>query len=142
MKDGGDPMKSRLAILTPVLLFVAGAVPLAAHHSINATYDSGKAMPITGTVMQVRWLNPHTWLSLNVKGGDGKIVTWKIEMGGPGNFARTGLRKEFVTISSSVTIQVWPARDGSPTAAARVLTLPDGKQFDVHDTFAENLQTK
>jgi hypothetical protein len=134
-------MNSRLAILTVVLLFTVSATPLAAHHSVAATYDSSRVMTITGTVTEVRWLNPHTWLSMDVKGADGKIVTWKVEMGGPSNLLKTGFRKEDI-FSSSVIMQVWPARDGSLIAAGRVLTLPDGKQFDVHDTFAENPQTK
>jgi hypothetical protein len=127
----------RRATLAALVLVTALVTSLAAHHSIAGTYDSSKAMNITGTVTELRWQNPHTWLSLDVKGADGKIITWKIEMGGPANFAQTGLRKDSISISSSVTIQAWPARDGSLMAAGRLLTLPDGKQFDVHDRFGE-----
>jgi hypothetical protein len=132
-------MISRFAFLT--LLFPVFAIPLAAHHSIAATYDSSKVMTLTGKVTEVAWRNPHTLLSIDVTGADGKVVTWKIEMGRPTNLLNSGFRKEDI-FSVPIAFQVWPARDGSPTAAGRLLTLPDGRQFDVHDTFAENLQSK
>ena len=130
-------MKSRRELMATVLLLTVLPTSLVAHHSIAATYDSSKAMTITGTVTELRWQNPHTWLSLDVKGADGKVNIWKIEMGGPARFAQNGLRKDSISISSAVTIQVWPARDGSLMAAGRLLTLPDGRQFDVHDRFGE-----
>ena len=123
------------------LLLILSATPLAAHHSVAATYDSSKVMTLAGKVTEVIWGNPHTRLSMSVTGADGNVVTWKIEMGRPANLLKSGFRKEDI-FSSSVTLQAWPARDGSLMAAGRLLTLPDGKQFDVHDTFEENLQTK
>jgi hypothetical protein len=132
-------MISRFAFLT--LLFAVFAISLAAHHSVAVTYDSSKVMTLTGKVTEVIWGNPHTRLSMSVTGADGKVVTWKIEMGGSAIVFKPGFRKEDL-FSSSITLQAWPARDGSQTAAARLLTLPDGRQFDVHDTFADNFQTK
>jgi len=98
-------------------------------------------MTITGNVTEVTWRNPHTLLSMDVTETDGKNTTWKIEMGGPANLLKSGFRKEDI-FSRPITLQVWPARDGSPTAAARIITLPNGRQFDVHDTFTDNFQTK
>jgi hypothetical protein len=123
------------------LLLIIFAVPLSANHSVVATYDSAKAMTLTGKVTEVIWGNPHTRLSVSVTGADGKVVPWKIEMGGPAILFKPGFRKEDI-FSSSITLRVWPARDGSSTAAGRLLTLPDGRQFDVHDTFADNFPTK
>jgi hypothetical protein len=62
-------------------------------------------------------------------------------MGGSAIVFKPGFRKEDI-FSSPITLQAWPARDGSPAAAGRLLTLPDGRQFDVHDSFADNFQTK
>jgi len=132
-------MISRIAFRS--LLFAVFAIPLSAHHSVVATYDSSKVMTLTGKVTEVIWRNPHTRLSMSVTEADGKVVTWKIEMGGSAILSKPGFRKEDI-FSSSITLQVWPARDGSPTAAGRLLTLPDGRQFDVHDSFADNFPTK
>jgi hypothetical protein len=130
-----------MAFRFAALLVILFAVPIAAHHSIIATYDSSKVMTLTGKVTEVIWRNPHTSLSMSVTGAEGKVVMWKIEMGGSAVLFKPGFRKEDI-FSNSITLQVWPARDGSPTAAGRLLTLPDGRQFDVHDTFAENVPTK
>jgi hypothetical protein len=132
-------MTTRIAIL--VLILLSFVSPLAAHHSIAGTYDSNKAMTITGHVTEVMWRNPHTLLSINVLGTDGKIATWKIEMGGSATAFKPGFRMEEI-LSGSITLQVWPARDGSLAAAARLLILNDGRQFDVHDTFADNFEKK
>ena len=134
-------MNVRLARLIVAFLVAISAVPLSAHHSVAASYDSSKPMTITGKVTEVRWGNPHTLVSLNVIGPDGKTATWKIEMGGPATVFKPGFQKDEI-FSKSITLLVWPARDGSMSAAARLLTLPDGRQFDVHDTFAENLGKK
>ena len=130
-------MNVRLANVIAAFLLAISATPLSAHHSIGATYDATKAMTISGKVREVRWGNPHTLLSIDVIGANGIPVSWEIEMGGSAVFFNPGFRKEDL-FSGSVALQVWPARDGSITAAARVLTLPDGRQFDVHDTFAES----
>jgi Family of unknown function (DUF6152) len=131
----------RLAGLIAALLLAMSPAPFAAHHSIVATYDATKPITITGKVTEMRWGNPHSVLSMDVIAPDGKVVTWKIEMGGPANLLKSGFRKEEI-FSTPITLQAWPARDGSLMAAGRLLTLPDGRQFDVHDTFAENLQMK
>jgi hypothetical protein len=112
-----------------------------AHHSIVASYDSTKVMTITGHVTEVTWRNPHTLLTIDVTGTDGKVVTWKIEMGRPASLLQSGFKKEDIFLGS-VTVQVWPARDGTMSAAGRLLTLPDGRQFDVHDAFADNFEKK
>ncbi|HET9129448.1 MAG TPA: DUF6152 family protein [Terriglobia bacterium] len=134
-------MNFRFAILISIFLFSVPQSPLAAHHSVAATYDSSKAMIITGKVTQMRWGNPHSLLSLDVAGADGKPVNWKIEMGGSAIVFKPGFGKEEL-LSGPITLLVWPARDGSQTAAARQLTLPDGRQFDIHDTFADNFEKK
>jgi len=121
---------------------VFAATPLFAHHSIAAEYDSSKPVTMTGTVIKVEWVNPHSWLYVVVTQADGKMVTWKVEMAGTSRLVTIGFRKDTIALSSSVTVQAWPARDGSPHASGRILTLLDGTQFDVHDTFPQNPQAK
>ena len=134
-------MNYRFGLLVLVVWLSASQIPLTAHHSIAASYDASKAMTLTGKVREVRWGNPHTLLSIDVTGSDGKFVIWKIEMGGPAVVFKPGFQKEEI-FSGPISLQVWPARDGSKKAAARLLTFSDGRQFDVHDTFAEDLGKK
>ena len=125
-----------------MLIAVVLSAPLLAHHSVAAEYDSNKPVAMTGTVTRIDWVNPHAWLYVAVKGPDGQVVTWKVEMAGVNRLVTIGFRKDTIALSSSVTVQAWPARDGSPHASGRILTLPDGTQFDVHDTFPQNPQVK
>ena len=134
-------MNVRLARLLLAFLLTISAIPLFAHHSVAAMYDATRAMTITGKVTEVTWRNPHTSLSINVTGADGKLVTWKIEMGGAATLFKLGFQKEEL-FSGPITLQVWPARDGSPMATGRLLTLPDGRQFDIRDNFADNFPRK
>ena len=132
---------SKCAVIGTLVVACLSA-PLLAHHSVAAEYDSSKPVTITGAVTEARLLNPHGWLSVDVKGTDGKTVTWQVEMAGTNRLLTIGFRKDTIAVPSSVTIQAWPARDGSMHATGRIPTLADGKQFDVHDAFGENLQTK
>lgn len=126
-------MKRNIAILSSIL----AATPLLAHHSVSKEFDSARAMPITGIITRVEWTNPHVWIYLNVKEADGKIVAWRVEIGAPGALTRAGFEKSVLDFTNPLTIDVWPANDGSFHAAGRLLTLPDGRAFDVADKWPE-----
>ena len=61
-----------------VLGLLAGSCPLSAHHG-NASYDTSKSVTVTGTVTEYHWANPHVWLRVDAKDGNGNIVHWVIE---------------------------------------------------------------
>ena len=127
-------MKTRAAILSSALLFLVYVTPLVAHHNVLAIFDPNKELTITGTVTQITWLNPHALLFIEVKGADGKVVTWQVELAPPHALTRKGFQKDTVPVSSSVTVRMWPARDGSHLATIRMLALPDGKEFETGDS--------
>ena len=131
-------MKFRLGILTTISLIVIFSLPLLAHHSLAKTFDASKAVTITGVVTEIAWMNPHASIAMNVKSSDGKITAWHAELAAPSILFRAGFRKDTVALMSSVTLEIWPARDGSSTAYGRILTLSDGRKFDVHDSLWES----
>ena len=98
------------AMLAFVLLFGIG-VPLSAHHSFAAAYDTTKAITVQGAIVQVRLTNPHSWFFLDVKEPDGKVTRWAFEAGTPSGMIRNGYKASELTAGTIVTIKGFRARD-------------------------------
>ena len=82
---------------------------------------------LTGVVTKVDWVNPHAYIYVDVKGDDGAVVNWAIETGAPNVLYRQGWRKDDLKTGDMVTLEAFLAKDGSHTAAARNVKLPDGR---------------
>ena len=127
-------MNRRRALISS-LVSLLGAAPAAAHHSFSAIFDSAKPVSLTGTVTRVEWMNPHTWIYLDVKKNDGSVEAWAFEMGSPNRLMRYGWNQDSLRAGATVTIAGSQARDGSTKAAVDTVTLPDGKRlFGAQDT--------
>jgi len=120
---------------TTLLLAVAGlllaATPGVAHHAFSAEFDANRPLQLRGTVARTEWINPHSWIHLEVEGDDGQTVTWAIECGAPNALMRRGLNKNSIPVGTELVIDGFGAKDGSTTANARDITLPDGSEFFV-----------
>lgn len=104
------------------------AVPLFAHHSFAAEFDGAKQINLSGVVTKIDWVNPHAWIYVDVKGDDGTVVNWGLESGAPNALYRAGWRRDDLKVGDTVTFSAFLAKDGSHTAAARQVTLPDGRK--------------
>jgi hypothetical protein len=82
-------------------------------------------------VTKTEWVNPHSWIHIEVKDADGKVASWAIECGAPNSLLRRGLNKNSIPIGTEIVVDGYQARDGSPTANAKDITTPDGKKFFV-----------
>ncbi|HSC13474.1 MAG TPA: DUF6152 family protein [Gammaproteobacteria bacterium] len=107
------------------------ALPLRAHHSLEDTYDLGRTVTLTGVVSEVQWANPHVRLLVEVKGAAGEVKTWQVEIKPPSAMARLGVSQAMLERAGEISVEVWLAKDGSPSAAGKTLKTPDGALYDV-----------
>jgi hypothetical protein len=108
-----------------------------AHHSFAAEFDSSKVVHLEGTVVQFSWVNPHSWIYVDVKKPDGTLDHWKIEGGAPSLLLRRGWTKESVQAGVKVVVEAFQARDGALRASARNVTFPDGRKLDAASSYQQ-----
>jgi hypothetical protein len=113
--------------LALTLLFGA-TVPLLGHHSFAAEFDDKQPVTLDGTVVKFDFMNPHSWIYLDVKKADGTVERWSVETGSTNALFRRGWRKDSLRAGDHVTVDAFRAKDGSRTANASQVKLPDGRQ--------------
>jgi hypothetical protein len=114
-------------LLTVALLLTAR--PAFSHHSFAAEFDGTQPVRLQGTITKVEWANPHGWIYVDVKGADGKVVTWAVETAGPNALVRRGVRKSDFPPGSEIVVNGYRAKNGTPTANASTLTVADGREL-------------
>ena len=126
-------MRSRLFGVVAGAAFVvaAAAVPVIAHHSFAAEFDAKKPVKLRGTVTKIEWINPHSWVHIEVKTPDGKVEQWMIEGGAPNALLRRGWNKNSLLPGTEILVEGFQAKDGALRANGRDITFPDGKKLFV-----------
>ena len=108
-------------------MLLAAAIPVSAHHSFTAQYDSTKPITVTGTVTKIEWTNPHARFYIDVKDANGTVTNWELELGSPNALIRYGWKRDSMKVGESVTVEGYLARDGSKTANAKTVKFTDGR---------------
>ena len=121
-------MRKRLFALASLGVVMAAA-PVWAHHSFAAQFDDKAPVTLKGTLSKMEWLNPHTWIHVDVKEPDGKVVTWAIEGATPNSLLRRGLRQSDFPNGVELEVHGYKAKNGTPVASGEKLTFTDGRNF-------------
>ena len=129
-----------LAATAAVLSLSWAAVPVVAHHAVQAQFDQNNVTTITGVLTRAMWINPHVRWFMDVEDDSGNVTSWNISGAGPAGFRRIGIsgRDVFKTGETySATIAL--ARDGSNFGYIIAFVLPDGRKIDLwHQYEAES----
>ena len=126
-------MRSKLfsVVAGAALVVTAAAVPVIAHHSFAAEFDAKRPVKLRGTVTKMEWINPHSWIHIDVKTADGKTEKWMVEGGAPNALLRRGWNKNSLLPGTEILVEGFQAKDGATRANGRDITFPDGKKLFV-----------
>ena len=116
-----------------ITLMIAAMMPLAAHHSFEAEYDTGKLVTLTGVVTKIDWMNPHAYITFNYEDPGGQMQTFVVELGPPYALTRGGWKRNTVKIGDTITVEdAAMAKDGTNRGGATrqtALILADGTKM-------------
>ena len=119
-------MKTQRFVLSAAVSLLLAAIPIYAHHRLELVYDQNRPIILKGTVTKLDWSNPHVRLYIDGKedrGNElGSQMNWNLEMGSPNSLLRTGWKIDTFRRGDHVTVNVYPARDGSSLGYATKVT--------------------
>ena len=124
-------MRLNLGIVAVIAGFAitGAATSVSAHHAFAAEFDANKPVSFKGTITKMEWVNPHTWLHVDVKKPDGTSENWAIEAGSPNILLRRGITKDTLKVGAKINVDGYQSKDGSHRANGRDLTFPDGRKL-------------
>jgi hypothetical protein len=106
------------------LLFVPTTVR--AHHALQAQFDMNQTITLTGSVTKMDWSNPHVRLYIEVQ-DERKTATWELYMGSPNQQILNGWKIDTYRRGDRVSVEAYPARDGSSVGFAKKVTSVSGR---------------
>ena len=128
-EETNEPWTEHESVLVTVIVALIVSSSLRAHHSFAAEFDANQPVKLKGTVVKMDWVNPHTWIHLDVKNPDGTVTRWMIEGGTPNTLVRRGFNKKSLEAGTEITIEGYRAKNGANRANGADMILPDGKRL-------------
>ena len=115
----------RLLLVSCLLNPVSGF----AHHSFSAEFDIDQPVSLTGKVTRMQWSNPHGWIYIDVENEDGNVTNWALETSAANNLIRRGWKRDDLPPGTTIVVEGFQARNGTPTANIRGVVLEDGRRL-------------
>jgi len=122
-------MRANMAVLFAGLVIAIAATPVRAHHAFAAEFDAKKPIKLQGTVAKMEWINPHTWIHIDVKRPNGKVERWMIEGGPPNALYRRGFTRDSLPVGIEIVVEGFQAKDGTMRGNGRDITFANGRKL-------------
>ena len=124
-------MKRMLLALPAIAAILITAPRADAHHAFAAEFDQSRPIKLQGQVTRMEWINPHSWIHIEVKDTDGKVTKWMIEGGSPNIMLRRGFTKNSLLPGTTIIVEGFLAKNGSNRANGNSITFTDGRKLFV-----------
>jgi len=122
-------MRAQTAVVVVSMLSLVAPSSVWAHHAFAAEFDANSPIELSGTVVRMEWVNPHTWIHIDVTQPDGSMARWMIEGGPPTSLLRRGFTKQSLLAGTELFVEGFRSKDGSNKANGRDVTFVDGSKL-------------
>jgi hypothetical protein len=113
-----------------LMVLLAAALPVAAHHAFGGEFDANRPVLLKGKIVKVEWVNPHSWIHIEVTKADGTKEVWMVEGGSPNSLLRRGVTRDSLPVGTEIVVDGYQARDHSLLRAnGRNVTYADGRKL-------------